>query len=159
MSNLTENRLNTTISATDLTAINTAIATMLAKLPAISLTDDQRAGMKSIDVANKVFAEDAIYQITSNGAGVIPAYVSVTNMQNDLTLYEQVDQIKASLTAVTQRLDDIRQVTGDELYTAALTSYKLFESASAAGVPNAKGGYEALKARFAGQGRRADAEV
>ncbi len=159
MSNLTENRLNTTISATDLTAINTALATLLAKLPAVSLTDDQRKSMKSIDVDNKVFAEDAIYQINSNGAGVIPAYVSASSMQTDLALYEQADQIKATLNAVMQRVDDIRQVTGDELYTAALTSYRLFESASAAGIPNAKTGYEALKVRFAGQGRRADNEV
>ncbi len=159
MSNLTENRLNTTISAADLTAINTALATVLAKLPAISLNDDQRKAMKSIDVDNKVFAEDAIYQINSNGAGVIPAYVSAAAMQTDLALYEQADQIKATLTSIMQRVDDIRQVTGDELYTAALTSYRLFESASAAGVPNAKTGYEALKVRFAGQGRRADSEV
>ncbi len=145
-----------TISAADLTAINTAVATLAAKLPAVNLTDDQRKAMKSIDVDNKVFAEDAIYQITSNGAGVIPAYVSVANMQNDLALYEQADQIKASLTAIMQRLDDIRQVTGDELYAAALTSYKLFESASLAGVGNAKTGYDALKVRFAGQGRRPD---
>ncbi|HLN94419.1 MAG TPA: hypothetical protein VK183_02200, partial [Flavobacterium sp.] len=87
MSNLTENRLNTTISAADLTAINSALATVLAKLPAISLNDDQRKAMKSIDIDNKVFAEDAIYQINSNGAGVIPAYVSAAAMQTDLTLY------------------------------------------------------------------------
>ena len=42
MSNLTENRLNVTLAAADITAINTAIAAITAKLPAGSLDEEQR---------------------------------------------------------------------------------------------------------------------
>ena len=50
MSNLTENRLNTIIAATDITVINTSIATITSKLPTASLTDEQRNRLNAIDV-------------------------------------------------------------------------------------------------------------
>ncbi len=86
MSNLTENKLNTVIVAADLTIINTSIATITSKLPAGSLTDEQRLSLKSIDVANKVFVEDVITEIGVSGAGIIPAFINPTFIQNDLTL-------------------------------------------------------------------------
>lgn len=74
MGNITENKLNAVISAVDIAAINTSIATINAKLPAGSLTDEQRNNLKAINVDNKVFVEDAIVEMTVNGAGVLPAF-------------------------------------------------------------------------------------
>ncbi|HLN96785.1 MAG TPA: hypothetical protein VK183_14210 [Flavobacterium sp.] len=159
MGNTTENRLDTTIAQADFVSIEAAVATIAAKLPAISLTDVQRQRMKRINVANKVFVEDAIHHVDANGAGVLPPYISATAMQTDLTLYEQADQIRVMLTALLQHIDDIRQVTGDELYSTALMAYRAFENAHKVGVPNATTAYQALQARFNGQGRAPDKEL
>ena len=60
MSNITENRLNLVLSAADITAINTAIAAITAKLPTPSLNEAQRKDFQAIDVGNKVFCEDVV---------------------------------------------------------------------------------------------------
>lgn len=153
MGNITENRLDLILSDDDRAAIQDALAVVMATLPQISLTDEQRRKTKRINVHNKIFVEDAIYQLSAPGAPSLPPFVSVADMQNDYKLYEQVDQIRASLMAVRQRLDDILLVSGHELYTAALASYRAFSTASRVGIPGAKTAHEALRVRFSGQGR------
>lgn len=159
MGNLTENRLDTIMAPEDLAAITEAVSVITSKLPAVSLTDVQRRRMKRINVANKVFVEDAITQATLNGEGILPPYISPAAMRRDLTLYEQADQIRATLTGLMQHIDDIKQVTGDELYSTALATYHFFESAHKAGVSNAITGYQALHRRFRGQGRKANGDL
>ena len=155
MGNLTENKLNATLTAADLTAINTALATVATKLPVISLTEEQRSTLKAMDVNNKVFVEDAINAIATSGSGIVPAFISQANIQNDLALFEQMDTLEASLRNLMQRVADIKRVTGDEAYTGALAAYKIFSSASDSGILNAKPAADMLRARFEGQtGRR-----
>ncbi|WP_296143482.1 hypothetical protein [uncultured Flavobacterium sp.] len=152
MGNITENKLNTIISATDLTAITTSIATINSKLPAGSLTDDQRMNLKSINVANKIFVEDAITEMTVNGAGIMPAFLNAAHLQNDVTLYDQLDTIESGINTLLQRIADLKRIAGDEAYTGGLTVYKIFESANNAGLNQAKQPYEKLSARFNAQG-------
>jgi len=153
MGNITENKLNTVISAADLTSINTSISGIKTKIPGGgSLTDEQRGSMKSIDVENKVFVEDVITETNLNGAGIIPSYVVVNNVVTDITFFEQLDTIESDLSTVLQRISDLKRIAGDEAYTAALVIYKLFESANNAGINTAKQSYEKLKLRFENQG-------
>ncbi|WP_296147411.1 hypothetical protein [uncultured Flavobacterium sp.] len=70
MGNITENKLNMVISAVDLTAINANITAISAKLPAGSLTDDQRMNLKAINVDNNIFVEDTLTELTVNGQGL-----------------------------------------------------------------------------------------
>ena len=152
MSNLTENKLNTVIAAADITAINTSIAAIASKLPAGSLTDDQRLSLKSIDVANKVFVEDVITEIGVSGAGIIPAFINPTSIQNDLTLFTQLDGIEASLLNLLQKISDLKRLSGDEGYSMALSAYKIFDAANQAGISGSKQAYDKLKIRFDAQG-------
>ena len=152
MSNLTENKLNTVITAADLTTINASIATITSKLPAGSLTDEQRASLKAIDVANKVFVEDVITEIGVSGAGIIPSFINQTFIQNDVTLFTQLDGIEAGLLNLLQKVSDLKRICGDEGYSMALTSYKIFDAANQAGIPGAKQAYDKLKVRFDAQG-------
>ncbi|AWA28602.1 hypothetical protein HYN48_00070 [Flavobacterium magnum] len=158
MSNITENRLNTTISAADLTAINTAIATISGKLPVASLDEGQRSDFNSIDVNNKVFIEDVITELGVSGTGIVPGFISTTNLQNDLALYEQADAIEAALMNLVQKVSDIKRICGHEGYGTALAVYRIYDAANQAGVPGAKQGYDKLKARFSntGAGRQPD---
>lgn len=152
MSNLTENKLNTVIVAADLTIINTSIATITTKLPAGSLTDEQRLSLKSIDVANKVFVEDVITEIGVSGAGIIPAFINPVFIQNDLTLFNQLDAVEASLLNLLQKISDLKRISGDEAYSMSLSAYKIFDAANQAGIPGAKQAYDKLKVRFDAQG-------
>lgn len=152
MGNITENKLNTVIIAADLTAINASIATITAKLPAGSLTEDQRGGLKAIDVTNKVFVEDVILEMGVSGTGIIPAFINQAFIQNDLTLFQQLDVLDASISNLCQKIADLKRICGDEAYTAALAVYRIYDGANQAGVPGAKQAYDKLKSRFDAQG-------
>jgi hypothetical protein len=151
MGNISENKLNTIIAAADLTLINTSIAAIASKLPTGTLTDEQRSNLKAINVDNKVFVEDVINQIGVNGAGILPAFINQSFIQNDLTLFEQLDVVDAALMSLSRRVSDLKRICGDESYTGALAVYRIFDAANTAGVPNAKEAYEKLKVRFDAQ--------
>jgi hypothetical protein len=163
MANLTENKLNTIIAVADLATIATSITTITSKLPAGSLTDDQRLSFKGIDVNNKIFVEDVVTELSISGAGIIPAFINPTFIQNDLSLFEQLDGIEANLLNLLQKVSDLKRIAGDEAYSMALMSYKIFDSANQAGIPGAKQAYEKLRARFesqtTGAGRKPDAPL
>lgn len=52
----------------------------------------RNVALPAIDVNNKAFAEDAI-SAGLNNATLIPSYVSVPSMQNDMTLFNQLEEI------------------------------------------------------------------
>lgn len=152
MSNLTNNRLNITATAAQITAVKTALQTISTNLPfLIGLTVEERMALPAINVNNKTFTEDAINAAVNNPT-LIPSYLSVTNMQNDLTLFAQLDELVGLANQLCERLEDTKLLAGSESYVAALALYKLFGSAADAGVPGADAIVTQLKTRFAGQG-------
>ena len=152
MSNLSNNRLNTTATAAQIAAVKTALQTINTNLPfLIGLTIDERIALPAINVNNKAFTEDAINAAVNNTA-LIPSYVNVPNMQSDLTLFSQLDELILLTKQLLERLEDTQLLAGSEAYTSALAVYKLVSSASDAGVPGADTIYSQLKTRFAGQG-------
>ena len=153
MSNLSENRINVVLAAADITAINTAIATILSKVPAnTTLTDEQRLSYNAINVANKVFAEDCYTEAQQNGSGIMPGFINLTNMQNDLTVFDQLDLIESALNNVTQRIADAKRIAGHEGYGQSNVIHDAFKTANNSGIPNAKASYDKLKVRFEAQG-------
>jgi len=156
MGNITENRLNATIVAADITAINTSIATISSKLPVKTLDEEQRSSFKAIDVNNKVFVEDVISELAVSGAGIVPAFINPTFIQNDLSLFQQIDVIEAALSNLLQKTADLKRIAGHEAYATALTVYKIYDAANQAGIDGAKQGYDKLKTRFEAQGRPVD---
>jgi hypothetical protein len=163
MSNLTENKLNTVIAVADLATISTSINTIASKLPAGSLTEDQRSGLKSIDVNNKIFVEDVVTELGISATGIIPAFINPTFIQNDLALFEQLDGIEASVLNLLQKIADLKRIAGDEAYSMALASYRIYDGANQAGISGAKQAYDKLKVRFdaqnTGAGRKPDAPL
>lgn len=152
MTNLSNNRINATATAAQITAVKTALQTIATNLPfVIGLTVDERIALPAINVNNKAFTEDAI-NVAVNNASLIPSYVSVPNMQNDLTLFTQLDEIIVLTKQLLERLEDTQLLAGSEAYVGALAVYKLVGSAADAGVPGADAIYGQLRLRFAGQG-------
>ena len=152
MSNLTNNRLNVTATPAQITAIKSALQTILTNLPfLIGLTTEERTVLPAIDVNNKVFTEDAI-TAGINNASMLPSFISVPSMQTDMTLFGQLDEIIVLVKQVLERLEDTQLLAGSEAYSSALMLYKLFGSAADAGVPGADAIVTQLRARFTSQG-------
>jgi hypothetical protein len=93
MSNLTNNRINATATAAQITAVKSAIQSVNTNLPfLIGLTTSERIALPAINVNNKAFTEDAINAMVNNPT-LAPSYLSVPNMQTDLTLFTQLDEL------------------------------------------------------------------
>ena len=152
MSNLSNNRLNVTVAPMQITAVKSGLQMATANLPfLIGLTTEERIALPAINVSNKAFTEDAI-NAGVNNASLLPSYISVANMQNDLALFNQLDEIIILTKQLLEKLEDTQLLAGSEAYTSALTVYKLFASAADAGVPGADAINKQLKQRFVGQG-------
>ena len=152
MSNLTQNRLNTTLTAAAVTSINTSITALRAQFPAGSLTDEERSRFRAIDVNNKIFVEDTIIEMGISGAGIIPPFLNAAIIQTDLTLFGQLDSIESNLTNLLRQVSDLKRICGSEGYDNGLAVYRIYEAAALAGIPGAKESYDKLKQRFDGQG-------
>jgi hypothetical protein len=148
MGNITENKINTVIPAADITIFNTNIAAIAARLPAVTLTDEQRASLLSIDVDNKVFVEDCINELGISGTGIIPPFIIAANLQNDYTLFNQCDVLEAALVNLLQKVSDIKRIAADESMNTALVIYRTYDMANAAGISGAKQAFDKLKARY-----------
>jgi hypothetical protein len=148
MSNLLNNRTNVTATPAQIVAVKTAFQTILSNLPfLVGLTTDERKSLTTIDVSNKAFSEDAITAGVNN-ATLVPSYVSVAGMQNDLTLFTQLDEISGLANQLCERLEDTKMLAGSEAYQGALTLYRAFGTAAGAGVPGADTIVDQLKKRF-----------
>jgi hypothetical protein len=157
MSNLLNNRVNAVATAAQLTAVKAAFQTILTNLPfLVGLTADERKSLNAIDVNNKTFTEDALTAALNNPT-LVPAYLSVPNMQSDLTLFTQMDEISGLANQLCERIEDTRMLAGSEAYTMALSLYKSFGAAADAGVLGADSIVNKLKTRFANNSSTAPA--
>ena len=148
MSNLLNDRMNITATAVQVTAVKAAFQTILTNLPfLVGLTTDERKTLTTIDVSNKAFTEDAI-NAGVNNATLVPSYISVANMKNDLTLFTQLDELSGLANQLCERIEDTKMLAGSEAYSSALGLYKAFGAAADAGAPGADSIVDQLKKRF-----------
>lgn len=148
MSNINNNRLNITMTATQIADVKAAFHTIIANLTFLTgLTNDERMTLPKINVSNKAFTEDAINASVNNGS-MLPGYFTTAQMQTDYTLFVQLDEIKLLAEQVCERISDTQLLAGSEAYVSALAAYRLFGAAAEAGVAGADAIYDLLKSRF-----------
>ena len=154
MSNLSENRIDIVLDPTDIQTMQDSINTFIDLLPTgTSLTDEQRYSYLSINVSNKVFSEDVVLESQTLGPDILPAYVDLNALKNDLEVFHQLDGFENLLNNALQRLQDAKRVAGHEAYHQSTVIYNAIKMASDVGIPNAKAAYTKLKSRFDEQGR------
>ncbi|MGK4568363.1 hypothetical protein [Flavobacterium sp. 3HN19-14] len=152
MSNLTNNKLNVTMTAAQIAAVKTAIATINTNMPfLVGLTLAERSALPKIDVSNKAFTEDAINAAVNNST-MLPSYLNVANMQTDLQLYSQIDELRGIAAQTLEKLEDTQMLAGSESFVNALTVYKMFGNAADGGIPGSDTIYSQLAARFNNNG-------
>ncbi len=148
MSNLTNNRLNVTMTAAQVTSVKTALQTIATNMPfLIGLTVEERIALPKINISNKAFTEDAINAVVNN-AGILPAYINAATMQNDYQLFVQLDELLGLMRQLVEKAEDTQMLAGSEAYVAALSSYKLFGAAAEAGLLGADAIVDSLRQRF-----------
>ena len=152
MSGITSNRLNTTLPEASMMLIKSLLEQIQSLLPfIIGLTPAERQAIPKINVSNKSFTEDAL-SILANNNGLFPSFINVVNLNNDLTLYRQLDELATISRQLTEKIEDTQMLAGSEAYVTALSIYRLTEAAAAAGMPGADVLYWQLKERFANNG-------
>lgn len=150
--NITINRLNSTMADGDIAQVKKHFESISGAMPfLIGLTTEERVGLPKINEANKVFVADSINALVNN-AGMLPAYMNVTDIKNDLVLFEQLDELEGIALQLVEKIQDTRMLCGSEAFASSLTAYRLFEAGANAGLPGADSIYNALKERFAAQG-------
>jgi hypothetical protein len=77
MANISTNLLDIVLTPAERGTIQTAIGTIDTTLDPVehTLTDEERASLLSLDVSNKVFAEEALEEALSNGS-MLPSAVN-----------------------------------------------------------------------------------
>lgn len=145
-------RINKALSPAELTAIRTKINELEDELPfLIGLTVEERVALPKINDANRTFVMDSLQAVKSNSS-FMPAYINSVNLENDVTLYNQLEEFVQRIGQLYEKILDTQTLAGSEAYMMALAAYKMFQAASAAGLPGADAIHDALKQRFAGQG-------
>lgn len=158
MANININRLHSTIDQVDFDAVISAFQTIESTLPfLIGLTAEERKVLPKINVDNKIFTEDAINAAVHN-PDFIPRFLNVSEMQTDLTLFEQLDQLMGVANRVAEKISDTRMLAGSESFISALTAYRAFETAANSGMPGADLIYQQLRERFLHGGGAPDPE-
>jgi hypothetical protein len=148
MANLNENRIDQSVSPSQIAAIRAAIVEINTQLDfLVTLTDEERLSKKGIDVANKVFVDDTLNELINNPS-VFPSYVNVSRLENDIQLIDQLDSLRSSLNGLEIRIEDTRRQAAHEAITQAMAAYNGVQMAAKVGVLGAQVSYDRLKRRF-----------
>lgn len=152
MANLTNNRLNIVATEAQITAAKNSLVQFDAQFPfLIGLTVDEKTTLPAINVDNKIFTEDAINAAVNN-MDMLPGYLSVSGVQTDMMLFNQLDELVPMVRKQLEKLEDTRFLAGSEAYSTALMIYKLFGAAAESGIPGADAIVAQLRERFTSNG-------
>jgi hypothetical protein len=160
MSNLNLNRLNLIYLAADMTLMKSNANATIAKIPAgATLTEDERASGGDINVDNKIFVDDTLNELKSNGAAIMPAWFNIPNLTNDVTFFDQSEELISLYQNIILRLKDAQRIAGREALVSARKAYEQYKSAADGGVAGAQASYDKLKVRFENAGSTAPQTV
>jgi hypothetical protein len=152
MSNNSNNRISVTLTEDAVNNIKVAVNHILDAMPfLIGLTPEERKSIPKINDSNKTFTEDGVKAINNN-LHMLPAYFLTAEINNDLVLFNQLDEVDLIISQLSEKIKDTKMLAGSEAYVSALTAYRLFDAAAKAGVPGADAVNDLLKERFAEQG-------
>lgn len=155
MANIMENRVNAIMDESALSEINKyldAIKNMLPDNGNLTLNDDDRYRLNSLDVDNKAFVEDTINEVRISGGSILPPFITADMIQNDLRLFEQMDRLHSAMSNVLQRIEDLRRIAASEAYSVSSIAYGIYSSAAQGGIPGAQASYDKLKLRYRNNG-------
>lgn len=158
MNNIGNNRVSANLQPDDFNAIKQAIQEIRNRMPfLLGLTLEERKKLAKINRSNKLFVSDAI-EVARENPEVLPYYLTVHELEQDFTLFQQLSELLFPLEQLYERVRDTQMLAGSEAYQTSLVLYKLTRVAAEAGMPGMDTAHAKLKVRFEGQGPQGNTE-
>lgn len=144
-----KNRLDITISDTDMADIDAAIATLNEKLAPylISLSTEDRMSLPKLGDRTRAFVDKA-REYAQQYPELVPNFVNLDDFDTDLTANAVLSRILRGIQPLTSNLEDSHLLSGSEAYQAALIYYRSVKMAAESDIPNASAIYRDLAKRF-----------
>lgn len=151
-----ENRISFKITAAQKQEIETAINTLTNTLKPILIALDGKDKQSLSKISDKSipFMDKATQYMNSNPE-FVPAFVEVTEAEDDYQAFTDLREFLRPLAQVTDNIDDTAVLAGSEAWQAALAYYNSVKAAAKMGVPNSKAIYDDLRPRFESQRAKA----
>ena len=148
------NKINITLTPTQLTAIQAALDAMKSNVPfAVNLTKKERTELSNISDERLAF----VTKVINNYAPANPSLVSgfagrMPDAQNDFQLYNQFEPFIEQLRSIIEMYQDTQQAAGSEAYTFSREFYSSVQRAAENNVPGSDAIADDLGVLFAAQG-------
>lgn len=150
----TQNLVSAVLPPTDKTAVQTAIQSIITKLPfLISLTNNERKGGIKLGDKTVAFIAKAIGYAQANPQ-LVPGYTNLAEIQKDYNLQKDLIDIQQLLASLNQKIEDTQQEAGVEALNGILAFYQAVRVAAEKDVPGARAIYEDLNQRFPGRTKK-----
>lgn len=124
----------------------------------VNLTSNQKKSMPMLDDGRRPFAEKSL-MYGSNEPRIVPPYIDMAELRNDLKLYDAIKPIDMEARSVAELISNIRMAAGSDAYVAALSIYGSAKGAAKNGVAGTKAIADELSKLFQSQGKTASAET
>lgn len=111
-----QNLVSQSISASDLTAINSAADTLVTKLDKylLNLSPDQRRRLPKISAQDRAVAEDALSLVTNDSSFMAQSF-SVPEFQKDVDFFSALYGVYLKLQPLFEKIDDTLMGTRSDL--------------------------------------------
>ena len=146
--NINFNHANATVTAANMTSVKGFLSNASGVTPFIlNLTAEEKRSLMTMNVDNKVFAEDAL-TVARNNPTLVPPMVNVADWERDYNIFNQMEELILLVDQYRSKLRDTQMLAGAEAYAAARALYKYLEMAKDMGVSGADTAYRLLEPRF-----------
>ncbi len=123
----------------------------------IDMTPEERRSRSVMNSARKPFVEKTI-AYGEKDPRIVPNYVDIEEMKKSMKLYEQLVELGAEFKRFGEGLSDTAAAIGENLWTGGLSIYDSSKTASRNGVPGIDSILNDLKAFFAWNRSKEEAE-
>jgi len=145
-----DNRISATLAPADKAAALQKITDLRALLPfLLNLTQDERKALFKLGDKSLGF-DDKCRTYMTNNPTLVPAYVTVAEVDKDRALRTALLDIQRELATLLESLDDTVMVLGNEIAMADLSFYANVRQAAKRGVPGIDAIFTDLQERFPG---------
>jgi hypothetical protein len=145
------NRISAALSAGDLTALSTAIATIKKTLPfLVSLSPGESRELPKLGPKTLGFDERCASYMDKEPS-LVPAFIDLAEVAKDRALRAQLAEVVRDLSSVSSSAEDTLAIVSHEIYSADLAFYQNVRQAAKRGILNAQTIYEDLSTRFPGR--------
>jgi hypothetical protein len=124
-----DNRISSTLSQADRQAVLAAVNTIREKLPfLIDLSPEERRSLLRMGDKSRGFVAQALEVATLN-PDILPRSFDVDEMRKDVELLAALSPVMASLSQLSELVEDTHMAVGSEAYASALLVYQYARAA------------------------------